>query len=193
VPQLDLEPAVSRLKALLGGVSDEALAAPTPCPRWTVGALLDHVTGLAAAFTAAAEKSTGAPGTSTPPPDASAERLDPRWRETLPARLDALAVAWRDPAAWDGMAEAGGVTMPAEVMGVVALNEVTIHGWDLARATGQPFEPDPGHLAAVTGLMSQGSDDGAPGMFEPVVRVGDAAPVLDRAVGLSGRDPAWKP
>jgi uncharacterized protein (TIGR03086 family) len=190
---LDLDPTVRQLKALLGGVTDDVLASPTPCPDWTVGDLLDHVIGLTWAFTQAAQKTTGAPGTSTPPPKPSAEHLSPLWRDRLPGQLDALAQAWRDPAAWDGMAEAGGVTMPAGVMAVVALNEVTMHGWDLARATGQPFEADPRGLEAIIALMSQGSDEGVPGMFGPVVRVGPDAPLLDRAVGLSGRDPACKP
>ena len=52
-------------------------------------------------------------------------------------RLDQLAEAWADPAAWEGLTEAGGLTMPAEVAGTVALDEVVLHGWDLARATGQ--------------------------------------------------------
>jgi uncharacterized protein (TIGR03086 family) len=192
-PLIDLDPAVTQLKAVLGGVGDEVLTAPTPCPDWNVGALLDHVTGLTWAFTCAAEKSTGAPGTSTAPPTASAANLDPRWREVLPGRLDALAAAWKDPAAWEGMTEAGGVSLPATVMGVVALNEVTLHGWDLARATGQPYEADPRVLETIIGMLSQGSGEGTPGMFGPRVPVGDNAPTLDRAVALSGRDPAWKP
>ena len=32
--------------------------------------------------------------------------------------------------------------MPADVAALVALDEVVVHGWDLARATGQPFEAD---------------------------------------------------
>jgi len=35
-----------------------------------------------------------------------------------------LAEAWRDPTAWDGMTEAGGVRMPAKLMGAVALDEL---------------------------------------------------------------------
>jgi uncharacterized protein (TIGR03086 family) len=193
VADIDLGPAVAQLKTVLGGVSDDALAGPTPCPDWDVGALIDHVVGLTWAFTCAAEKDTAAPGTSSAPPEPSVTHLDPRWREVLPGRLDALAAAWREPAAWEGMTEAGGVTLPAEVMGVVALNEVTVHGWDLARATGQPYDADPRVLETIIGILSEGPDEGTPGMFGPRVHVGDSAPTLDRAVALSGRDPAWKP
>jgi uncharacterized protein (TIGR03086 family) len=190
---LDLDPAVAQLTALVAGVTDDALALPTPCPDWTVGDLVDHLMGLAWAFTEAARKSPGAPGTSAPPPRPSATNLGPDWRDTLPSRLDALSAAWKDPAAWDGTTEAGGVTLPAAVMGVVALNELTVHGWDLARATGRPFDADPSGLDAIIAVMSQGSGEGTSGMFGPVVRVDADASRLDRAVGLSGRDPAWKP
>ena len=189
---LDFDPAVRQLKAVLGGVTDEQLSGVTPCPDWTVGALLDHLGGLAVAFTDAARKASD-PADTSPPPAPSADALDPRWRDTVPARLEALSEAWRDPAAWDGMTQAGGVTLPAAVMGVFALNELVVHGWDLARATGQPFEADPRGLEAVTALLAQAAGEGAPRIFGPVVRVGEDASALDRVVGLSGRDPAWKP
>jgi hypothetical protein len=41
------------------------------------------------------------------------------------------------------MTEVGGNTLPGEVTGVVALDEVVLHGWDLARATGQDYRCDP--------------------------------------------------
>jgi hypothetical protein len=31
------------------------------------------------------------------------------------------------------------------------------------------------------------------GLFGPVVEVPDDAPLLDRVIGLTGRDPAWSP
>ena len=69
-----------------------------------------------------------------------------------------------------------------------------IHGWDLARATGQAYEPDPAALEASYGFLRAAADDpGRGGAFGPVVPVPADAPLLDRAVGLSGRDPGWKP
>ncbi|MFP5405481.1 MAG: phosphoenolpyruvate--protein phosphotransferase, partial [Gammaproteobacteria bacterium] len=54
-------------------------------------------------------------------PRSAAANLDPKWRVVLPERLDALAAAWRDPAATEGTTSAGGVEMPAAQIAVVTL------------------------------------------------------------------------
>ena len=100
----------------------------------------------------------------SPPGGASADHLDPDWRRVLPQRLDELAEAWRDPAAWQGMTEAGGLEMPGEVTGAVATNELLIHGWDLARATGQPYD------------VEETGGAGQEGLSGPVVNVRADAP-----------------
>ena len=190
---LDLGPAAQRLGALVSAIPDEQLAAPTPCPDYSVGDLVEHVGGLAQAFTAAATKNTAdaAPGG----PSGDASRLVDDWRVQIPRDLDALAVAWRDPDAWTGMTSAGGVDLPGEIAGLVALDELVIHGWDVARATGQDYDVDAPSLAAVhqfvEGFSAPGADRG--GLFGPVVAVPDDAPLLDRTVGLAGRDPNWSP
>ncbi|MDX6211549.1 MAG: hypothetical protein QOF82_636 [Frankiales bacterium] len=196
---LDLDPAAREVTRLLGGVTDDHLSGRTPCEGTPVAGLLDHLMGLTLAFTWAAEKSTAEHGGSRAPgrSKATAETLDPAWRDVLPRQLEAVAAAWRDPAAWEGMTEAGGLTMPAEVTGLVALDELVLHGWDLARATGQGFTCDPASTEAVFAFTTQAA---APeqaanrdGLFGPVVEVPADAPLLDRALGLAGRDPAWRP
>jgi uncharacterized protein (TIGR03086 family) len=95
------------------------------------------------------------------------------------------------------MTKAGGVRMPAEQMGVVALDELVMHGWDLARATGQSFTCDAAGADAVlvfTRAAAQpGQEAGREGLFGPAVDVPEDAPALDRALGFAGRDPAWTP
>ena len=194
---LDLHRAARELARVLDGVTDGHLDGPTPCPGYSVGALLDHVCGLTLAFTWAAEKATaqhavdGGPA----PSGATAADLDPRWREVLPERLSALAAAWADPAAWQGVSEAGGVTMPSRVTGLVALDELVLHGWDLATATGQDFRCAPADAEAVLGFAAQTADDPSArqGLFGPVIAVPEDAPLFDRALGMAGRDPSWTP
>jgi hypothetical protein len=108
-----------------------------------------------------------------------------------------LSLAFTWAARKSGMTEAGGVRMPAEVMGVVALDELVLHGWDLARATGQPFTCDPVGTAAVLAFTSAAARPeqaaGREGLFGPVVEVPEGAPAFDRLLGFAGRDPAWRP
>jgi uncharacterized protein (TIGR03086 family) len=189
---LDLGPQTARVRRLVDGVRDDQLANPTPCEGTTVAGLLDHLVGLTTAFAMGARKEpvTGAPR-------ASAEELAPDWRERLPLQLDELAEAWRRPDAWDGMATVGGAELPAMVMGVVAADEVLVHGWDLAVATGQDYDADAAVAAAVlhqvTMLTRPGMEELRNGQFGPVVPVPDDAPVLDRILGLTGRSPSWRP
>lgn len=196
---LDLDPAASEMIRLLGGVADDQLAGPTPCADISVGALLDHLMGLSLAFTWAARKTTAAEAGSgdSGAGRATAEHLDPDWRTVLPRRLGELVRAWRDPKAHEGVTVAGGVTMPAEEMAVVALDEVVLHGWDLARATGQSFTCDPDSTAAVLAFTTASARPeqaaGRDGLFGPVVDVPQHACAFDRALGLAGRDPAWTP
>ena len=70
-----------------------------------------------------------------------------------------------------------------------------MHGWDLARGTGQRFELDEASLLGAQAFLDTfsgpGSEDERGDAFGPVVPVDDDAPLLDRVVGLSGRDPKW--
>jgi uncharacterized protein (TIGR03086 family) len=193
---IDLTPAAKRMAMLVEGVRDAQLESPTPCAGYSLGDLLDHVDGLSWAFGAAATKSSDERLAAPPgPPDAS--RLGGEWRSRIPDELATLADAWKDPRAWTGMTRAGGIEMPGEVCGLVALNEVVLHGWDVARASGQPYESDAPSVEACLGFVAQFSGPEAEslreGMFGPIVEVPEDAPPLDRLLGLSGRDPAWTP
>ncbi|AYY14853.1 TIGR03086 family protein [Actinobacteria bacterium YIM 96077] len=191
---LDLEPATRELAGLVQGIRDEQLDAPTPCSDMSVGDLLDHIDGLSLAFAAAASKTPPENGSQGPSADAS--RLGDDWRTRIPERLAALASAWKDESAWTGMTQAGGVDMPAEIAGVVALDEVVVHGWDLAVASGQDFTCEPHLLQAVHEFVQSSvaeNPEGSPGLFGAPVPVPPDAPLLDQLIGLTGRDPSWRP
>lgn len=188
----DLGPQARIVAGLAAGVTDEQLAGGTPCPELAVHNMLGHLLGLAAAFRDAGRKDLG-PTTDTSPTSAVPD-VEPGWREALPKVMDELAEAWRDPAAWTGETRAGGVSLPGAVGGAVATNELVVHGWDLARATGQEYEPDAVALRMSYEFLLASAEDPSRGeIFGPVVPVPDDAPLLDRAIGLSGRDPYWKP
>jgi uncharacterized protein (TIGR03086 family) len=192
-PPIDLQPAARRVGEIVRGVGDDQLTAATPCTEYSLGDLLDHVSGFCVAFTAAARKEA-LPGAQLGP-RADAARLGDDWRDRIPRLLDGLADAWRQPEAWTGMTQAGPVELPGEVAGLVALNEVVLHGWDVAAASGQPVDLDEASLQAAHDFVAQfsgpGHEEDRAGGFGPEVAVPADAPLLDRLLGMAGRQPHW--
>ncbi|MFD9072123.1 TIGR03086 family metal-binding protein [Streptomyces lasiicapitis] len=190
----DFGPQTRLVARVAEGVKDDQLDGPTPCPDYAVRHLLGHVVHLTGAFADAGRKRLGA-STDTDP-SSSVPDLGEGWREDLPRLLGELAEVWRDPAAWTGETRAGGVELTGDIAGVVALNELVLHGWDLARATGQEYAPDEASLAvsyAMVSATAAESPDARGTMFGPPLPVADDAPLLERVVALSGRDPGWRP
>lgn len=187
---IDLGAAAERMAGLLANIRDEQLTAATPCAEYTLGDLIDHVGGLSVAFTWAAEKDW--PKDAPQQASGDSSRLPGDWRREFADRLTVLAEAWREPAAWEGMTRAGGFDLPAPVCGRVALNELVVHGWDVARASGQDYQPGEAELAVCTEFVSA-FDASGEGPFGKPVPVPADAPALDRLVGGAGRDPSWSP
>ncbi|MFD9195274.1 TIGR03086 family metal-binding protein [Streptomyces phaeochromogenes] len=188
---LDLGPQALIVARLAEEVGEEQLDAVTPCPEYAVRHLLGHLAGLATAFRDAGRKDLGA--TTDTAPTSQLPDVTPGWRAELPKVLGELAEAWRDPAAWTGETRAGGVDLPGEIAGIVAADELVVHGWDLARATGQSYAPDAVALNAAYAMLAPTAGDPDRGIFGPAVPVPEGAPLLDRVIGLSGRDPGWAP
>ena len=192
---IDLGPAAQQMVDLVRSTPDDLLKAPTPCPAYSVGDLLDHIGGLAKAFTWAATKESLDMPDQTASGDAS--RLEPGWRDRIAADVLALAAAWRDPAAWTGMTKAGPVEMPGEIGGLVAIDELVVHGWDLAVATRQDFAADDATLEAARSFLAMFSGPGTEDMrgdgFGPELAVSPEAPLLERVLAMAGRDIDWRP
>lgn len=177
----DLGPAASRMSGLVRRVSDDQLDLPTPCSDWTVAQLLHHIHQFSAVFTQNAHKQ------SPQPP----EQLVDDWRTAIPSQLDQLATAWQDENAWQGKVSAGGIEMAAADNAVVAIEELTVHGWDLARATGQQPSADDTDLDQVETFLTKFAADPNEGPFGPTAAVADDASRLDRIIAGTGRDPEW--
>ena len=150
---------------------------------------------MALAFTAAASKERSAYADMAPAGDAS--RLGHDWRERIPRDLAALAQAWREPAAWTGMTRIAGMDTPAATAGLAVADELVVHGWDVARATGQPYGCEPDLLGAAQRFLAQFARPDAPAgpdvPFGPSRELPPAAPPLDRVIALAGRNPVWRP
>jgi len=194
MPELDFTPATRLMASLVVNTSVEQLTYPTPCAQYVVGDLVDHIGALTVAFRMAADKEPGDVGAS---PLGDASRLGDDWRTRIPANLERLADAWGNADAWSGMTRAGGIDMPGEVAAFVAIDELVVHGWDLARATAQSFDADTDSVNAAFNFVEQfsGPDDAESrgDAFGEVITLPDDAPLLDRLIGLTGRDPNWSP
>jgi uncharacterized protein (TIGR03086 family) len=194
MPNPDLHEAADRMTRLLEAVPDDSMEAPTPCPDLPLGALIDHVGGFAKVFAASARKELGE--LTAQPPDPRADNLEPGWRARMVADLSALADAWDAPDAWEGMTQAGGQELPGAMAGRIALDELVVHGWDVAQATGQRFDCEAvtlGEVAATVQQVRNGNDGDIPGLFGPVVAVADDADALEKVLSLTGRDAGWSP
>jgi uncharacterized protein (TIGR03086 family) len=178
----DLTPATTEMTRLLHGVSAEHLDAATPCDEWAVRDLLAHIHQFVDVFATNARK--GAP---SPPTE-----LVDDWTIAIPAALDDLAAAWSEPSAWEGRVSAGGIEMDAADNALVAVEELTVHAWDLAQATGQDLVVSDADLDRVeqffTLFSPPDSDDGPFGPRGPLPADADR---LDRLVATAGRDPRW--
>lgn len=191
----DFRPTTTTLASLVRGVRDDQLSDPTPCPDYSVADILDHIGGLSVAFTCAARKEELPDGGA---PSVDGSRLEAGWRDRIARSVFELGEAWQEPAAYDGLTMAGPIEMPADQAALVALDEVTVHAWDLAVATGQPYDADPAAVTAAHAFVAAfepppggAADDG--GLFGPPVAVPPEAPALHRLLGATGRDPAWTP
>jgi uncharacterized protein (TIGR03086 family) len=180
---------LSDLEPVVGGITGEQLHEPTPCTELDVGQLRAHILGWLTTFAA---------GFADPGGQAPLDRLD---GYTVPADAAAevrsasaaMAAALRGGAAGRPL-RLGDSAMPGDMALSMILWEYQVHGWDLARATGQPWSPP--------AKAAEESLEFAPGMltpdyqgdgkaFAPRVPVPASAPALDRLLGLSGRDPGW--
>lgn len=192
---VDLEPVTQRLGELVARVTDDELGNPTPCPAYTLGDLIDHVGGLALAFTAAARKERG--GANEHEPSGDASRLGEDWRERIPRDLAALARAWQEPDAWEGTTRIAGFDSPGAMVGITVADELAVHGWDVARATGQPYHVEADVLDAAKSFLDMFATPDAPAgpdvAFGPSRAVPGGAPMLDQVLALAGRDPGWTP
>ena len=179
----DLAPAAQEMNRLLAGVRDDQLSRPTPCPDWTVADLLAHVHQFSTVFTLNARKDpVELPGD-----------LPGDWRSVLPHQVDSLVEAWRDESAWSGRVSAGGVDMDAADNALVAIEELTVHSWDLSRATGQDFVAADPSLDQVDRFFECFAEPIASGQgpYGPEVPAPDDASRFARTIARTGRDPLW--
>jgi uncharacterized protein (TIGR03086 family) len=159
----------------------------TPCDEWTVRRLIDHLLAGQAMFAAAPSGGAVAPPTG-PPPELVGDDPAGEYEAACRATIDAFS----QPGALDGTVKGFGGEVPAVQLLGIAFCDQLIHGWDLARATGQDATMPP-DLAAVAWQLLDGrlTDDArGPGKnFKARVELGPDASVQDQLLAYTGRTP----
>ena len=178
-----LSQAVDFADQLIGAVHDDQWTGPTPCAGWSVRDLVIHVVAGNSLFAGALRGGQPTAPQGTAMPDAG---LLNAYRDSAAELLG----AFREPGALDAM-----VTVPfGTVPGVVALHlritELLVHGWDLARATGQPAAAPDGLAEQELAFSRSKLADIPPGRrpFGPPQPVAALAPAIDQLAALLGRD-----
>ncbi|MBM0226763.1 MULTISPECIES: TIGR03086 family metal-binding protein [Micromonospora] len=180
-----LATAAPRTVAVVRGISDDQLSRPTPCPDYLVRDLLNHLYDVVVNFQALARRREVDWSAKT-------DHLTEGWRDRFAAETARLVEAWADPASLEGVSP--GMGLPQETVGAMALTDLTVHAWDLARATGQRLDVEPEVLAELHGFMDRMGDTGQQmGAFAAPHPTTPDATDLDRLLSRTGRNPIWHP
>ena len=125
-----LDSAVAWTHACLQQARTSALSLPTPCRRWDLGQLLNHMDESLVAIAEAAElgRVTVDPQPSPAGPDDLVDRIVQRARRTR--------AAWHQRVTSAPMC-VGDLVLGRDTVALVGALEIAVHGWDVAVTTGR--------------------------------------------------------
>jgi uncharacterized protein (TIGR03086 family) len=157
------------------GAADK-LDAQTPCDEWDVRTLMNHMLETDRYFVGAARGEDVSPPSPQPPqllgddPVADFEHAQQETLQTFGA---------------DGVIEKTGPSLG------IAFSDQLLHGWDLARATGQDATmPDGLAQAAYDMIHGRFTDEQRKGTFKPEIAVAPDATAQDKLLAYTGRNPS---
>ncbi|WP_328862074.1 TIGR03086 family metal-binding protein [Streptomyces sp. NBC_00306] len=167
-------------------VSPDQLTMPSVCDAWTVRDLANHLVLYSS-------HGLEHRALRVQLPDELVRRdftAEADWAEQYAAQLERALKAWSVPEAWEGEVDLGFTVMPASEIASLIVKELALHGWDLARSTGQAFSLPEGTGAFVLAVVEEHAEvyRQYDGFAAPVPTAGDAT-AFERALATSGRDP----
>ncbi len=179
--------ALAQTEWIVAAVGQDQLGLPTPCPEYDVRTLLSHMVGGQNRIATVGE---GGDGLAVVPPADGVP--DDGWLAAFRAAAGRARTAWADDAELDALVEVPWGKVPGRIAVSGYVMEILTHGWDLARATGQPTELDPelaSWVLAVARQILPPEPRGGEIPFDPPVPVPpDAGPYAQLAAWL-GRQP----
>jgi uncharacterized protein (TIGR03086 family) len=184
-----LERATSYTRVQLQVVAPAMLSRPTPCDRWALGDLLDHMVGSLDALADAADLSQFAPAgeagaPAVPQPLTSSIAAVDRLQD----RACRLLADWSAVARDDDVV-VGDKALSSSVLACAGALEVAVHGWDVSQATGTR-EPIPSVLARDLLIWADVlvTDTDRPTRFDHPVEGPSVGP-SSRLLRMLGREP----
>lgn len=172
--QLDLLGPV--LAGVVGGIRADQLDNPTPCAKFTVRGVLEHMIGGATVFAGAFL------GVQPDQPDTTDVLAG------FGPALSGLAEAMHSPGALDRTIQAPFGDLPGVTFARFVVLDGLVHGWDLATSTGQSYEPPAALVAQVDEYARQAVEPLRDGdTFAPAVEPSASATPIQRLVAFTGR------
>ncbi|MSQ25987.1 MAG: TIGR03086 family protein [Dehalococcoidia bacterium] len=145
--------AVKRARGPLAGVKSNQLGGSTPCAEWNVQQLMDHFTDAASYGVSVL--------TGTKPAQAAGKTALERFESALAG----LLMAAKAPGTLGKQVQGPIGPMPGAAMVMTVTNDMTIHGWDLAKATGQDTKIEQKLLQAAYDMYKNNPPGGNPPFF----------------------------
>jgi len=180
----DFDQALAGTDQIVSGIKPGQWSAPTPCGGLDVRAVLGHLVTGHLVFIARVQ--------GLPVPSRAADHLGEDPAAAFRRSGQALRQAFGQPGVLRESYQGPLGPAPGVFLVQVRIVELLGHGWDLARATGQPASYPAGLVEralaqARAGLADRPGGPGAP--FAAEVPVPASAPAIDRLAGFLGRQP----
>ncbi len=169
--------AAQKTQSVIAGVKADQLNESTPCSDWNVQALLDHLVGGTGFF--AATLTGGSP--ETPAGDSPAAAYAAGAAKTVEAGK-AIPLEQKVDSPFGNI--------PAGEFMYATFMDTVVHGWDLAKATGQDTTFSEEHAKLIHDAFAPNMDGlRQSGAFGPAVAVPDSASTQDKLIAMMGRQP----
>lgn len=178
-----LDAIVPLLNGLVAPLDDnELLAASTPCDSYNVGQILEHMVSGATNF-AAAFRGTEPVGGPTP------ANLVANLVAAFPIAMAELQDAMRSPGAMERTVAAPFGEVPGETFARFVALDGLVHGWDIATATSQPYDPPADVVSSVDDFARQaiGAEMRDGDTFANATQAPAGASPIERLVAFTGR------
>jgi uncharacterized protein (TIGR03086 family) len=174
---------------VIAAVESADLDRPTPCGKWSLAELLEHVVSENRGYGASA---LGAPAIVS---IWYSGNLEPDPHRAFQDSMARVTAAFAAPGVYEGTFEVREFGyFPAPVAIGMHFVDLLVHGWDVAMSAGLPYRPEDDLASSALAIASRWPNMGARRrLYGRHVAVTTGASDFTRLLGLLGRSPSWTP